>query len=155
MLVAWLKCLVTEEHITVEETAETTQQTEGQMVDIILDLAEALKPTPPTPCKGLVFRGKRNAFINGRGDYVYTERMALLKRKSCKGCQQCGYMLEELEEHLGNDCLPIMPAYLETDVMYKLEVTNISKDWETGIVDDWDLEFVKYVDEKDKLDKKG
>lgn len=25
-----------------------------------------------------------------------------------------------------------------------LEITNIHTDWESGIVDDWDLEFVKH-----------
>jgi len=120
------------------------------MTNIIFELSEGAKPKDPTKqCKGLIFRGKRNAFISGRGDYVYTERMALLKRKSCKGCERCGYMMEELEEFLSNDYLPIIPTHLENGQLYKLTVTNISKDWETGIVDDWDLEFIKYIEKED------
>jgi len=121
------------------------------MTDIIIELSDSIKTKDPSKqCKGLIYRGKRNAFINGRDEYVYSERMMLLKRKSCKGCERCGFLHEELQQSLDMDCLPLMPSYLEDGCLYQLSVTNMSKDWETGYVDDYDLEFVKYVEKDDE-----
>ena len=103
---------------------------------------EVLYPEPVSVCKGLIFRGKRNAFINGRGEYVYQERMYPLKKKSCTGCNKCGWYNEMLEEDIGNGILPII-SHVEHNALYKLEVVNINKDWETSIVDDYDLEFIR------------
>jgi len=61
----------------------------------------------------------------------------MLKKKSCPGCEKCGFLLEDLSQ---NESV-IIPE-IEHDELYTVVVTNISKDWETGYVDDWDLEVV-------------
>jgi len=131
-----------------------TEETTG----LIQFSAEALlnyEKKDPKNCKGLIFRGKINRYVNGKGHYVETQRMALLKRKSCSGCSKCAYMWEEIEEGLGNDRPPIMPAHLVPEQLYNLIVTNISYDYESGNIDDWDLEFVKYSepDNGEKIEK--
>lgn len=91
---------------------------------------------PEPECKGLLFRCRKNLhFTDGR--FVDSTEFRLLKRRSCPGCSQCISTLDDLHE-----------IDLETVIhdgqhgrVYELCVTNISHDWETGIVDDWDLEF--------------
>jgi hypothetical protein len=71
-----------------------------------------------------------------------------MKRMSCAGCSHCGALLEDLQERLslyGDDKFVYAPVVqdAENGALYTLAVANESRDWETGIVDDWDLEFVK------------
>lgn len=94
-------------------------------------------------CKGHVFRGKLSSYLNSKGHYVLTQSMILLKRKSCQGCEQCDG-LNSFNEDLGMDRRPIMPEFLEDGALYKLNVVNVSRDWETGHTDDWDWEFIKH-----------
>lgn len=103
---------------------------------------EVLYPEPVSECKGLIFRGKCNSFINSNGEYVYQERMYPLKKKSCSGCDKCGFLHETLEEYLSNGLNPII-SNIEHNALYKLTDVNIQKDWESSIVDDYDLEFVR------------
>lgn len=93
-------------------------------------------------CKGLIFRGKINRYINSKGEYVETNKMSPLKRKSCIGCKKCGWLIEELLEFVSNEYDPL-PKEIEHNKLYKLVITNISKDWETGHVDDYDIVFVE------------
>lgn len=97
-------------------------------------------------CKGRVFRGKAEQFVSSRdGSYSYLQRMVPLKRKSCKGCQFCDYLDEYLSESICNGTPPIMDQIIHNK-MYYLAITNESRDWETGIVDDFDLEFLEYLE---------
>ena len=68
--------------------------------------------------------------------------MTLLKRKSCKGCESCGWMQESLGECIWADALPIIDDP-EPDALYMLIITNESRDYETGHIDDYDHEFRK------------
>ena len=99
-------------------------------------------PEDKIVCKGRIYRGKQDAFINVKGEYVYRERMIPLKRQSCSGCDKCGWMDEDLSEFVGNDTLPIIQN-IEDGATYRLSVVNESRDWESGHVDDYDFEFVK------------
>lgn len=95
-------------------------------------------------CKGKIYRGRVNAYIIKTGTYVYQEHMVYMKRLSCPGCEYCGFFDDYLDDVLGNKSYPIIKN-IEDKILYKLEVVNVSKDWETGMADDWDLEFVKLV----------
>lgn len=101
-------------------------------------------------CTGLFYRCKVNSFINSKGAYVYQERMVPLKRMSCPGCVHCGDLLDELNEVAFDKYMngPVIEKIKDSG-LYKLQITNISTDWESGIVDDWDIEFV-LVEESDK-----
>lgn len=87
-------------------------------------------------CKGLFFRGVVNKHWFG-DKYRITKELRLLKRKSCRSCEYCGYLTDELNQ----DVIVIEPE-VEHGALYELKVTNVSRDWESGIVDDWSLEFV-------------
>ena len=93
-------------------------------------------------CKGLIFRGKVNKYINSKGEYVVTKRMSPLKRNSCSGCKECGWLMDELFEFISNDYDPFQKE-VEHNKLYRLIVTNITEDWETGYVDDYDLMFIE------------
>lgn len=71
--------------------------------------------------------------------------LRLLKRKSCKGCDQCGYLRDDLHERMCDEGI-ILPE-IEHDALYTIKVTNVSHDYESGFVDDWDLEAVKITEE--------
>jgi hypothetical protein len=109
-----------------------------------LYFSENINREPIPNCKGLIYRAHVNGFINKYGNYVYKETMILLKRKSCPGCLQCDWLKEELQEGLLNEVLPICDNIIDNQ-LYKLQVAR--RDWETGIVDEYDLEFVKYDEE--------
>lgn len=104
----------------------------------LLDKFDASEKT--IKCKGLIFRGKQTGFMNKRGEYIYQERMSLLKRKSCTGCPDCYYFIEMLSEDVNSKILPIIDNIVDNQ-LYKLNIVNICKNWETGDVDNYDLEF--------------
>ena len=109
------------------------------------EAAKAIKGNSPE-CKGLIFRGYSSTFvtyrtrgeINGAGR---REGIRLLKKKSCPGCGKCGWMLDVLLDHI--DCETLIFPDIEHGVLYGLRVTNEPRDYESGYVDDYDLEFYK------------
>lgn len=109
------------------------------MFDLKLDV------NPEPTCNGLVYRARENNFVNKRGEVVYSKRMSPLKRESCPGCENCGYMLYELDEWISMGEVPIVKDF-KHGAVYRLDITNIQKDWETGYVDGYDLVFVKIRD---------
>lgn len=93
-------------------------------------------------CKGLVFRYSENTFLSvEKGIYQTQARFKVLKRKSCNGCEFCGYLLETLSEDLAAEHNPILPQNPSSNKLYGLRVINESTDFETGYVDSFDMEF--------------
>lgn len=92
-------------------------------------------------CKGLFFRCEDTQYVSGT---VYGQKMLmrLLKRKSCPGCEYCSFLWDDLRELN-------WPALIKPDVksgaIYQLKVINISRDFETGYVDDYDVVFERIV----------
>jgi len=97
-------------------------------------------------CKGKIYRASRNEYVNDKGHYVYTERMVPLKRENCPGCHKCGYLDDDLQEFAAWGEGAVGMDDFEHGAKYELKVTNTYRDWETGIVDEWDLGFVKIKD---------
>lgn len=119
------------------------KQPDISLSTLFFDLQHDEEPDAPE-CKGQVYRCHREYYIGSRGEYVEKVKMVPAKRLSCRGCEQCGSLLDDLQEWVGNDTPPIMPDDPYSDGEYfRLAVTNINRDWESGMVDDWDLEFVK------------
>lgn len=104
-----------------------------------IDLSIDEQPVKNT-CKGLTFRGYNNKFQSGKhiGNH---QGIKLLKRKSCPGCQHCEFYFYNMQEMIDTDTI-IWPE-IEHGKLYSIRVVNISKDWETGIVDDYDYEIFK------------
>lgn len=71
--------------------------------------------------------------------------MSPLKRDSCEGCKYCGGLENDLQDMVCND-IDIEIDKIVPNAKYYLCVNNISRDWETGVVDDWDLIF-KLIEE--------
>lgn len=129
-----------------------------------MNLSEAFKKAevemnPKPTCQGLFFRGYKNTFWSD-GRYETKQGMRLLKRKSCKGWEECDsynketddmkcdyWLLDDMRDMIDIEGI-IMPE-VEDGALYVLRMTNVETDWETGIVDGWDYEFYK-VEEDDK-----
>jgi hypothetical protein len=93
----------------------------------------------PKDCIGLVFRARINQFQTS-GGFKETRDLRLLKRKSCPGCKNCTWLLEQLSEHVewgGRVDL----SKLEDQLLYKLEA-HVDTD-EYGNIDNIDWEFVE------------
>ena len=127
----------------------------------IIDLAAALKreeQKPQEPCRGLIFRLRRSSWSHTGDSVGFKYQFRLLKRKWCKGCDQCLFLWDDLNERIddwGKDLSWSDIEFGNTDqAMYQLKVTNISRDWESGYVDDWDIGFVEYKEEKECDQKK-
>lgn len=90
-------------------------------------------------CKGIKFRGYASTFWSG---YKLESRCGVrfLKKDSCAGCSKCAHFDEFMEETPENI---IGLNEVEHGKLYTLRVTNISRDWESGIVDEWDLQLVE------------
>lgn len=119
-----------------------------------IDLVE--RGDPPPECKGLIYRCRKCQFIGSRGEIVERVTFTPLKKKSCPGCDQCEYLHSEAREFIGNYAFGLggiaIPVDAQDQQLYRLEITNMSRDWETGIIDDWDLEMVRIDEEKETKD---
>ena len=91
-------------------------------------------------CKGFVFRCRVSDYMS---DCVVTNKVTMrkLKRKSCPGCAKCWPLYDDLIEFVAAGTIQY-PENPENGALYTLEYRNISTDWETGYVDDYDLAFV-------------
>lgn len=94
-------------------------------------------------CNGRIYRLKQTFFFNAKGHYVETIKLIPMKRLSCKGCDVCFWLDDAAEEEL--DCYK---SGLSIDEiidghLYALTVTEESPDWETGIIEDYQLGFVR------------
>lgn len=77
---------------------------------------------------------KETTYYRTKKGFAFKVDLIKLKRKS--------YGFDALEDDfMGCDSLSSLPINLHKvpDGEYSVEVINVSKDWETGIVDGWDL----------------
>jgi hypothetical protein len=113
----------------------------------MIDLSEAIRTEGKSlknECKGLVFRGYASSFYDiKRGRVEWREGIRLLKKKSCPGCEECGGMLDSLPDMIYCQGVISPEGGIEDGKLYTMTVTNISKDCESGIVDDWDLQIIQ------------
>lgn len=93
-------------------------------------------------CKGRIYKCKVSTYLDGRGNYTQKVSMDLQKRKSCKGCAKCGWIDDALTENLACGEPPIINTY-ENNALYTLRSVNEKRDWETGYIDSFDLEYIK------------
>lgn len=99
-----------------------------------------IKNVETNDCKGLIYRCKVNNFKNSKDHIIFSSRFIPMKKLSCPGCSQCGGLIEALNESISNNELPITTTE-KNNQLYYLEITDLSWDWETGYLDDWNLEF--------------
>lgn len=100
-----------------------------------------------TVCNGKIYRCRDSHYVDKKGSIVYKTTFRLMKSLSCKGCEHCGFLDEEINETLDAG---IVVKDIIDGRLYMLQHTNISRDWETGFADDWDLELVLLPEEYEK-----
>lgn len=110
-----------------------------------------LEKNPKPHCKGIIFRADCQNYIGKKGEIVFKTVLKQLKKKSCPGCEQCGWLESDIREFISFDTPFLGIENIEPNKFYTFQVTNISKDWESGIVDDWDLEIVEIEGDPDGL----
>lgn len=93
-------------------------------------------------CKGLIFQADVSCCPTRKGIGFFV-RLNLLKRKSCPGCIRCAALYDAIGD-VDNDWMPIGIESVEHGKLYRLEICNASRDWETGIIDDWDIKLVEF-----------
>jgi hypothetical protein len=110
------------------------------MANLNLKELEAIVRT--NTCKGKIYKCKISVYIDSKDNYTEKTVMMLQKRISCKGCEFCDWEQEDINE--GTYCnRPPIITKPEHDSLYRLAMTNVGTDWETGYVDSWDTEFIK------------
>lgn len=91
-----------------------------------------------TSCKGVFFRANVSKYWDSDKGVIGERRtVRILKRKSCPGCSACAWIYDHLQEDVEN----VHIEDVENGKVYSIIVTNEHTDWETGIVDDYDLSF--------------
>ncbi len=106
-----------------------------------------------TSCKGTIYKADVQHCVTKKG-VLFSVRLNKMKRLSCKGCEHCGWLDDELSE-IDPEVWPIIDIQdVEHGKLYVINVTNIAKDWETGFADSWDLKVNEYVPEKPQLKHK-
>lgn len=103
-----------------------------------------LKEGKKNNCKGLVFRGEHSNYVTSRG-IASTTKLNLLKTKSCGGCETCGWLCDSFKDmHLDGGIIDF--ETVEHGKLYTIEICNMSKDYESGIVEDYDLKVIECKD---------
>ncbi len=111
----------------------------------MIGLVPAVEREEVEICKGLIFRYRETEYLNSDGAFVRTNRMMPMRRKSCPGCSKCDWFFDCYKEQG-----VMWPSGLKEGELYHLTVVNVSTDWETGYVDDFDLEFVEYKEHSEE-----
>jgi hypothetical protein len=112
------------------------------------DASSIIEESEDSDCKGLVFRARPSSYISSRGDLVYQERMVLMKRMSCAGCPACWWMWDDLSDFMSICEFPEFEKGIVDQALYRLDIVREHRDWETGIVDDYDFGFIRVEETK-------
>ena len=97
-------------------------------------------------CKGLFFRGFSSIFWK-EGNLESREGFRLLKRKSCPGCEHCYWYFEMTDNDV--DCEAVsLPERIKHGALYSVDVTPGHEDWETGIIEDYDIIFIEVKEDE-------
>lgn len=113
-----------------------------------MNLKLDVEPVKGPDCKGLVFRGHVSTYRSGN-HIEQRSRLTLLKRESCPGCRLCGWVMEDIDEHLAMDpeCSSVVMPDIEEGALYTPTRTNITRGYHDD-GDEWTWEFVKIPEEK-------
>jgi len=116
-------------------------------MDKLMEILESQK----IDCKGLVYRCRHTTFMTNRG-YEENLKMNLLKKISCRGCENCGGILEMLEEYADQGMISI--PTMEDGALYTIKIFPAHQD-QPGDWDSPEMEFTRYklptITEKDVI----
>jgi len=108
--------------------------------DCEINLDGIFKSNVIEECEGLVFKGYISKYLTKDLRIEEKQGLRLIKRLSCN-CDRCHNILSEIYEAIGE--YVILPKTIEKDGLYKPVYINQSRDWETGIIDNYDITFKK------------
>ena len=104
-------------------------------------LREIVLDTPAHECKGLTFRGRVNEYFDrSTGKIGVKWTLRLLKRKSCPGCEGCGWTFDQMDDMIASEGL-VWPDAMEDGAEYEIMRITDPPDYETGAIDDWHFEI--------------
>ena len=102
-------------------------------------------------CIGLTYRGRVNNFISRNGEYVRTERLVKLKKKSCTGCEICEVMLDSVAETFYDTEGLCMQDSIENGKLYSPVWVDLGPEsWETPHIRDAEVQW-RLVKEKNNV----
>lgn len=89
-------------------------------------------------CTGLVFKACESIYFNrASGKLERKQSFRVLKKKSCK-CSRCESILDDFTDSTEN---VVFPDIFMSGGLYSVRVINESRDFDSGIIDDWDYEL--------------
>ena len=95
-----------------------------------------------TSCAGKIYKAKINNYISKTGEICNKKSLRLMRKLSCPNCEECGWIEEAVQEHIACGYLLLNFEKIEHDKLYTIRTCNLHVDYETGCVDDCDLEIV-------------
>lgn len=95
------------------------------------------------PCNGTVFKASVRHFKTSDDGFCFKVILKPVKKKSCKGCENCGWQHEGFAE-VGNNWPIIGIESCEDGELYTIVPCNETRDIESGIIDEWDIQVLKF-----------
>jgi len=105
----------------------------------MIDLTELVKGVMATDAKErykLIGRVTTTTYKTAKG-FAQTKRFDILKRQSTLALSD---VIDDIEFGIPLNLLDV------PDGVYELTACNFSRDWETGIIDDWDVTLLPITD---------
>lgn len=90
-------------------------------------------------CKGIFFRGVVSSYISGNTIINQNKSLRLLKRRSCSGCEKCGWFWESINDFLFSDHLLL--SNIEHNKIYTPSAIII-ENWEDGVEELDGIDFI-------------
>jgi hypothetical protein len=77
-------------------------------------------PSKPVTCLGPIYKYKENVFINSKDEIICRTSLYPVKKLSCLGCSQCGWIDEYIQESMYNGTLGelFQGAFTPGDMFY-------------------------------------
>lgn len=104
------------------------------MIGIDLLMKDELVDPNEKICKGLYWRGSENIFIDADGRIKQTNELRILKKKSCPGCEKCGWIFDEISESIASGVASNLLSKIEHGKLYQFR-WNTTTEWESGVTE--------------------
>ena len=96
-------------------------------------------------CLGKIYRGYHSQWYDSMsGKIGFKTGLTPLKRKSCKGCEQCNWLDENLDFFYDDEGFVRELESIEHGKLYYIDFVVTGHDYESGLIDEWHLEVKKY-----------
>lgn len=104
------------------------------MIRIDLEIKDESVAPKAKDCKGLFWRGSENIFMDSDGRIKQTKELRVLKKKSCPGCEKCGWIFDHISEEIACGGSSNLLSKIEHGKLYQFR-WNTATEWESGITE--------------------